>query len=139
MKLPIALLLAALTAFPAAASEAEIRAAEKGWAAAVVARDYSALDRIYSDQLIYAHSTGAVEDKNAYMTRLRTGAQRYDTVEHQKINIKLFGDTAVAHCHMRMTGDSNGRPFDDKIMMLHLWVKRDGRWLLAAHQTTKLP
>jgi len=138
MKIPI-VLLAVLAAFPAAASEDEIRAAEKSWSAAVVARDFAALEAIYSDQLIYAHSTGAVEDKSAYMTRLRTGAQRYDTVEHQKINIKLFGDSAVAHCHMRMMGTSNGRPFDDKIMMLHLWVKRGGRWLLAAHQTTKLP
>ncbi|MBM3813836.1 MAG: nuclear transport factor 2 family protein [Acidimicrobiia bacterium] len=131
-------LLATLT-IPLLASEAEIAAAEKNWAAAVVARDYAALEKVYSDDLIYAHSTGAVENKAEYMKRLRSGVQRYDKIEHQKTVVKLHGTTAIAHCHVRMTGSSNGEPFDNKIMMIHLWVKQSGQWRLAAHQTTRLP
>ncbi|MBK5291831.1 MAG: nuclear transport factor 2 family protein [Acidobacteriia bacterium] len=121
------------------ATDAEIQAAEKAWAGAVVRQDFAALEKIYSPKLIYAHSTGNVESKKEYMDRLRGGAQKYAVVDHQKMTIRLHGDTAVAHCHMRMTGVSNGKPFDDRLMLLHVWVKREGRWQLAAHQTTKLP
>jgi ketosteroid isomerase-like protein len=131
------LLLAAATL--AASAEDEVRAAEKAWADAVKVRDFAALERIYTDQLVYAHATGAIENKSEYLGRLRSGAQRYDGVDQESVTIRTYGNSAVAHSKMRMRGTSNGSPFDDHVMMLHLWVKRDGRWQLAAHQTTKLP
>jgi len=122
----------------AAAPEDELRQAEKSWAAAVVARDYAGLERIYADQLIYAHSTGAIETKKEYIDRLRTGAQRYDAIDHEKMTVRLYADAAVVHAHVVMKGQSGDRPFNNRLMMLHLWVKQAGRWQLAAHQTTEL-
>jgi ketosteroid isomerase-like protein len=133
------LILAAAASLAAQSGAAEIEAAEKKWAAAVMARDYAALDKIYGDDLIYAHSTGAIENKAEYMQRLKTGAQRYDAVTHNKVTVFMHGNAAVAHCLMRMTGTSNQKPFDDKIMMMHVWSKQNGQWRLVAHQTTKLP
>lgn len=122
----------------AAPPEADLEAAEKAWAAAVVKRDFPALDRILSDRLIYAHATGIVESKSEYLNKLRSGAQRYDGIHHEKMTVRLFGDAAAVHSHVRMSGQSKNQPFDDRLMMLHLWVKRDSRWQLAAHQTTRL-
>jgi hypothetical protein len=39
---------------------------------------------------------------------------------------------------MHVTGVNQAGNFDDKVMMLHVWVKKNGRWLLVAHQTTKV-
>ena len=47
-------------------------------------------------------------------------------------------DSAVAHSMMRMHGTNAAGPFDDQVMTMHLWVKSNGKWLLAAHQTTKV-
>ncbi len=118
--------------------EDEIRKAEKAWAAAVVAGDQAALDRILAGQLIYAHSTGVIETKSEYAGRLRAGRQKYEAIEHEKLEVRMYGGAAVAHAHVRMRGRSDARPFNDRLMMLHLWVRQDGRWQLAAHQTTKL-
>jgi ketosteroid isomerase-like protein len=134
----ITILLAAGLPVLAAPAEDEIRATEKEWAAAVAANDYAKIERLLAPKLIYAHSTGAVETKDQYMTRLRSGAQKYDGIEHEKTMVNVYGDTAVAFSHVRMFGKSNGNPFNDRLMMTHLWVKMDGRWQLAAHQTTKL-
>jgi len=132
------MLLGAAATGLAAAAEEEIRQAEKAWAAAVMRRDAAALERILDDALIYAHSTGAVETKAQYLGRLSSGAQRYDLIEHQKLTVKLHGDSAVAHAQVRMKGQADQRAFDNRLMMLHLWVKRGGQWRLAAHQTTEL-
>lgn len=133
-------LLAAMC-FPAltAPNEDEIRATEKAWAAAVVAQDFAKLDQFLSAKLIYAHSTGAVETKEAYLKRLKTGAQKYEALEYEKTAVDVYGDTAVVHSHLTMRGMSNGAPFNDRLMMMHLWVKTGGHWQLVAHQTTKLP
>lgn len=139
LRIAIAFLLWLAAGAGAAPAEQEIREAEKAWASAVMGGDWDALEKILDEQLIYAHSTGSIESKAEYLGRLRRGAQRYDLIEHQKIAVKVHGDAAVAHCHVRMQGLSDRRPFDDRLMMLHLWVKRSGQWRLAAHQTTKLP
>jgi len=122
-----------------ASSEDEIRKAEKGWAAAVTTADYATLEQVLGDQLIYAHSTGVVESKSEYLSRLRKGAQKYDAIEHHGMTVKTYGDAAVVHAKVRMAGKSDGRPFNDRLMMLHLWIKQGGKWQLAAHQTTALP
>jgi len=122
----------------AADTDSDIYNAEKAWAAAVVARDAAELERIFANELIYAHSTGVVETKQQYIERLKSGAQKYDAITHENTKVVDYGNAAVAHSTVRMSGTSNGRPFNDHVMMLHLWVKRGGTWQLAAHQTTKL-
>ncbi len=127
-----------LTAGALWGSEAEIRKAESEWASAVKSRDLAALEKIYTDDLIYAHSSGVVETKKEYMERLKSGLQRYETVSHESVRVAMHGDTAVALSILRMTGQSNERKFNDHLMMTHVWVKQGGVWRLAAHQTTKL-
>jgi len=122
-----------------ASAEDEIRSADKAWAAAVKGRDLAALDKIFTPGLVYAHATGAIEDKQKYMDRLKTGAQKYDQITQEKTQVIVYGDSAVSHSIMRMTGVNQAGPFNDHVMMMHLWVKQGGSWRLAAHQTTKLP
>ena len=136
MIFPILLIatLAAQAADPAGA----VRQAEKRWAAAVMAQDFAALEKIYHDDLIYAHSTGNIESKLDYLGRLRGGKQKYQVIDHTQLTVRVLGDAAIAHSKVRMAGTSDGAPFDNVLMMMHLWVKAGPDWRLAAHQTTKL-
>ena len=121
------------------ATEDEIRSAEKAWAVAVKARDFAALDKIFTPGLIYAHATGAVETKQKYIDRLRSGAQKYDSITHESTKVVMYGDSAVAHSLVRTIGVNDKGPFNDHVLMMHHWVKQGGSWRLAAHQTTKVP
>lgn len=121
-----------------AQAEQEVRQAESDWAAAVVAQDYAKLDEIFGAGLLYAHSTGVVESKSVYMDNLRTGAARYDALNHESTQVRVYGDTAIAHSIVVMQGVSATGPFHQRLMMIHVWVHEGGRWQLAAHQTTRL-
>jgi ketosteroid isomerase-like protein len=121
----------------ASTDEDAVRDAERRWAAAVLARDLPALDKIFADNIIYAHATGNVETKQHYIDRLKTGKQRYDTIQHESTKVVMYGDAAVAHSIGRMTGNT-GQPFNDHLMIMHCCVTQNGAWRLAAHQTSKL-
>src|SRR3954469_16808601 len=112
-----------LCAVALAADDQEIIAAEKGGAAAVVAKDFTRLDGMLTPDLIYAHSTGIIDDKKQYLEKMRAGKQNYAGVEHTYTPVRLHGDAAVAHSQMRMHGTNASGPFDDRLMMMHLWVK----------------
>ena len=133
-------MLAAFSAVSSAASpDEEVRQAEKRWAAAVLAADTAALERMLSDGLIYAHSTGVIDTKSDYLVKLRSGRQKYTAIEQESLVIKIHGNAAVAHSRTHMMGTNPKGAFDDRLMMLHLWIRAGNEWRLAAHQTTKLP
>lgn len=123
----------------AATPEEQIKSADQQWAAAVKKRDLAALEKMYTPGLIYAHASGAVEDKTKYIDRLKAGKQRYDSVNIESTKVVAYGDSAVSHSVVRTIGVNDSGPFNDHVMMMHLWVKQGGAWRLAAHQTTKIP
>ncbi len=118
--------------------ESEVLAAEKHWAGSVTARDFKALNDIYDNSLIYAHSTGAIETKGEYMEKLQTGTAKYDAIDYERSTVRVHGDSAVAHHIVVMKGTNAAGPFDNRLMMIHTWVKKGGAWRLAAHQTTQI-
>lgn len=127
-----------IASFALASGEDDIRSAEKAWAKAVVAKDLKTLDSLLSPELIYAHSTGAIESKTEYTGKIRNGEYDYQGIDHESTTVRMFGDAAVAHSKIRMRGVNKDGPFDHNLIMLHLWVKKAGHWQLAAHQTTRL-
>jgi ketosteroid isomerase-like protein len=121
--------------------QVDVPALEKldaAWVKAVLSRDLAALDRLLAGDLIYAHASGVVDTKSQYIDKLRSGRQVYKTLEQKNISVRLHGDTGVTHSWVRVTGVNPQGAFDDKIMMLHVWVKKGPAWQLAAHQTTRV-
>jgi ketosteroid isomerase-like protein len=106
---------------------------------AITKNDLAALDRLLANELVYTHSSGVVETKAEYIGVLRTGAQKYDAVDYEDTKVMTYGNVGVVAAAVRMRGASKGQPFDNRLRMLHVWVERDGRWQLVAHQTTRLP
>jgi|KBSSwiStaDraftv2_1062776.scaffolds.fasta_scaffold955270_2 ketosteroid isomerase-like protein len=125
--------------FAVAAVEDEIKDADMQWAAAAKAGDTAKLERLLSNDLIYTHATGIIDDKATYIEKLKSKRQKYDGIIHSNVRVKAFGkDTAVLTARMRMHGTNQAGPFDDQLLLIHVWVKVNGAWQLAAHQTTKL-
>jgi ketosteroid isomerase-like protein len=122
----------------AADAESEILEAEKSWAAAVKALDLDALGAMLHEDMFYAHSTGKVDSRKQYLDNFATGAARYDVIDYEQTKVTLLGDAAIGHSRVAMKGQSPDGPFDVYLMMIHVWVRWDDGWQLAAHQTTRL-
>ena len=134
-----ALLAIAFASVAPAGVEDEVRAADQEWAAAIKTADAAKLERILSTDLIYMHATGIIDDKTSYITKIKSARQKYDGVTYSNVRLKVFGgDTGVLTARMRMQGTNANVPFDDQVLMTHVWVKTNGVWQLVAHQTTKV-
>lgn len=121
------------------ASEAEIRAAEASFAKAIQAKDVATLNQLFLPKIIYAHATGKIETKQEYLDRLSGGKQVYKTYTIERNVIVDYGTSATSHLTVRVTGTNDAGPFNDHVLMLHHWVKQNGAWRLASHQTAKIP
>jgi len=117
----------------------EVKQAEQKWITAVKSKDQAALEAILAKELVYTHSTGLVEDKGQYIQAVTSGNQRYDSIDYETPAIQTYGSTAVVATKVVMTGSTKGQPFNNRLRLLHVWVKQGGKWALVAHQTTRLP
>jgi len=120
-------------------TEDEIKQSEQKWIAAVKNQDRRAMGEILAKELVYTHSTGLVEDKSQYIAAVTSGNQKYDAIEYEAPVIRTYGNMAVVATKVVMTGSTKGQPFNNRLRLLHVWVKQGGKWSLVAHQTTRLP
>jgi len=115
-----------------------VEQAERGWAKAVVAADFAALEKIFADDLTYTHSSGVTETKTEYIGKLRSGT-KYEAIDYNSVAVRVYGDTAIVNAKARFKVTTPAGGIDSNLVMLHVWVKSDGGWKLAAHQSTRLP
>lgn len=138
-----ALLLSALLALPGIygqTAESTIRDLDTAWGKAIVAKDAAKLDRLLDEGLIYGHASGVVDTKKSYLDKIRSGKQVYASLNQYKVTVRILegGSGALTHSWLHVTGVNPAGPFDDKVMLLHVWSKRGGEWKLIAHQTAKV-
>lgn len=117
-----------------------LQAADDERVAATMAGDSARLTAIYSDDLRYAHSSGAVDTKASYIDALSTGRTKYVTWEYQERNF-TFPAPRIA----LMTGRTRVKvaKADGTVEMvlgfLGVWREENGQWRFLAWQSAKLP
>ena len=138
--LAVSLVLVALVLAPSpgraqSPDEAAVRAVEERRVKALVEDDFAALESIFGDDLHYTHSSAVVDDKTSFMTALRTGKTKYESVERGPAVVRIYGDTAL------MTGTAivglRGRAEKLSLRYTLLYVKRAGEWKMVAWQSTR--
>jgi hypothetical protein len=120
-------------------TDAQVQAAEDARYAAQTSLDYTALERLLADDLMYIHSSAVVDDKQSYIASMRDGSVRYLAMKRSEVQVRSFGCLAV------MTGIGQ---FDvqikDKLLNVELrfhslWISREGRLQFVSWQSTRLP
>ena len=107
---------------------------------AMVAADTSELNALLADDLIYTHSNAVVDNKKSYVDGIVGGRWAYSAAARPEENIEVFGDCARVTGHVRLTlknADGSTRQVNGRF--LNLWLKRDGKWQMAAWQSTPIP
>ena len=121
-----------------AQDKAFVLALDKQWSDAIVKSDTATLEKLLADDLVYAHATGIVDTKKSYIAKIKERRQVYKSFEQRNPVVNIYRDAAVTFSHVRVTGTNQAGAFDDKIMLIHFWVKQNNAWRLAGHQTTKI-
>lgn len=116
--------------------EQAILSLEQQWEDALVKADVAALEKLYSDKLIYTHSNAAVDNKTSYITKIKSGASKYVSIKRDDLKVTLIGDTAIVTGHWLVQAVSGGNQVNTDARYMHVYVKEKGGWKMAAHQST---
>jgi ketosteroid isomerase-like protein len=111
---------------------------EQEWVVALTQSDTDALERIYHNDLVYTHSSGAVDSKISYIASLKSGDTKYQSLDRTEIKVSVYGSTAIATCRAEIRLLNKGQPVNLTARLLHVYLRQNGRWQMIAHQSTRI-
>jgi len=118
----------------------KLRAADDERVAATIAADASRLGAIFSDDLRYAHSTGAVDNKASYIDLVVSGRLKYIAYDYLERNFTFPApDIALMTGRARVKSSSASGVSDGTLSFLAVWHEENGQWRFLAWQSCKLP
>lgn len=119
--------------------EGDIEALERARFAAMTRQDTEALRPMLADDLVYCHSNARCESREQFLATLSSGTIRYLVMQPGEMQVRHYGDVALVNGRIAMEGLADGRPTSMQLAYLDAYVWQDGRWQLAAWQSTRVP
>jgi ketosteroid isomerase-like protein len=100
--------------------------------------DVAALERIYSDDLVYANATGALLTKTQHLDDLKAKTLHFISFKHEDVKATVHGDTGLVTGISKSEVEYKGSISKSHRRFLNVFSKRDGRWLCVGHFETNI-
>ncbi len=105
---------------------------------AMVDRNEKELEKLTAEDLTYGHSSGELEDKEAYIHAVVQGPYDYLSITAEDQTITVTGKNAVVRHRFIAKANNDGEPSALTLGVLMVYQKQGKAWKLLARQGYKL-
>jgi len=116
-------------------NEKEILSLEDKRFAAMIARDFAALEKMTHDELLYTHSSGVTDSKASWLESMKSGKVKYKGASCSERQVKFFGEVALIRGRAAIEVDIGGQPKSLRLLFLNAWTRTPQGWKFAAWQS----
>ena len=120
-------------------SEKEILGLEDKRFAAMITRDFAALDKVVHDELLYTHSSGVTDTKASWIESMRSGRVKYKSVQCSERQVRFFGEVALVRGRAAIEADIGGEAKSLRLLFLNAWTRTPQGWKFVAWQSCPFP
>ena len=117
-----------------------VMATLEAMAKATIEKDVATLDKIYGDDVTYAHSSALTETKAQVLKNIQ-GPGVAEFMKFSDTNIRVYGDVALAKGVVDFRNGAPGKMLDNHLNILWVMVRRaqgPHGWQIVARQTTRI-
>jgi ketosteroid isomerase-like protein/quercetin dioxygenase-like cupin family protein len=127
---------AAAPAAQAADAAAALMQLERDWSDAVKRQDTAWMERHYAPEYTWTSPDGTINDRKTDIEDAKNVT--FDSMELSDTQVRVNGDTAVVTGVTTLTGKYKGQDISGRYRFTDTFVRRDGRWLILASQSTRV-
>jgi ketosteroid isomerase-like protein len=109
----------------------QVRDLGRRWAEAQQRRDADALGSLLTDDFKLVGPLGFALDKQQWLAKYRSGALVTRSVEWDEVDVRDYGQTAIAIGRASQQAEYQGHPADGRFRVTQVAVRLDDRWALA--------
>ena len=133
------LMLSALTLLAAPPAESDLRTAVRNYRQALVKKDLTALEKIWTDDYTFIDAHGRLRTKADRLADIKSAVTSLDAIRHEEEpKVRIHGDIGIVSTNVTLTGRYNGKAVEGEFRSTHIWTHRDGRWQLLMNQLTAI-
>ncbi|MFN9298465.1 MAG: nuclear transport factor 2 family protein [Acidobacteriota bacterium] len=121
----------------AASPQQDVLAALERWRSATLAADTKTLLWLMHPDLWFSHSDARLESRDEFIAALSSGQLRYERIDlgPQKAASSSLAAWTRGDMTATVVRPSGANTYN--LNVLHVWIFADGRWQLAARQSTR--
>jgi ketosteroid isomerase-like protein len=97
------------------------------------------LRRALTADFTLVDSHGKVSNLEQNLAEVAAREPFYEAFRNHDQQVRLYGDTALIVGITSVRGRAGGEPFTADFRYTDTWIRRDGKWLLAASHASRLP
>lgn len=127
-----------VVASPSGDDEGAVRRVEEQIVAAEDRGDAEVFERLLAPDWTFVSPGGVVFDKARYVRLVRTDTLHSGSYTVDSMSVRIYGTAAVVLYRSSVTGTLAGRDISSKRRRTTMLIKRDGRWLVVAQQSTPI-
>jgi ketosteroid isomerase-like protein len=120
-------------------SEKDILAIEDRRVAAMLAKDFAALEGMLHEQLLYTHSSGITDTKASWLDSMKSGNVKYKSASYTDRKVRVLNDVALINGKANIEAEINGKDRTLKLLFLNAWAKTPQGWKFVAWQSCPQP
>ena len=120
-------------------SSDEALKAEDARYAAQMGDDFAAMDKLFSPDLVYIHTSSVLDNKATYIESMRSGTVKYKVMRRSEVIVRTFGCVAI----INGIGNYDVRVKENDINVVlrftSIWQKKDKALEFNSWQSTRMP
>ena len=107
--------------------------------AALQREDVPAIERAYAPDWTFVNASGRVLTRAQRLSGLQSGDLKYESIGVGDLNIRIYGNAAVATMRMTLKGQNSGEDFSGQYRVTTVLVSQNGDWQIVAQHSTSIP
>ncbi len=109
---------------------------EHQFSRAALLGDRASVEDLLDPEFIGVDPGGRELNRADVLGDLQSPDRKIDSLRHENIRVRVFGDCAVVFAVTVMQGHYKDVPVAGEFPYMRVWIKRQGRWLAVATQSS---
>ena len=80
-----------------------------------------------------------MQTKQAFLSAIKSRETIYESIDSEDLDVRVIGDAAVLTSNTRIQVRTGGQELHFRARFLRVYLRGNGSWRLAYHQSTRLP
>lgn len=120
-------------------SAEELQKAEDARYTAQVTNNFEAMEKLFGEDLVYTHSSAAVDSKASYIDTMRSGNVRYRVMRRTEVVVRTYDCLGILTGNGEFDVTVKGQDITVPLRFTSIWAKRGDDMQFIGWQATRIP
>ena len=107
--------------------------------AAQMNNDFAAMEKLFSSDLVYIHSSSVLDDKASFIESMRSGSVKYKVMRRSDVTVRTYGCVAIINGIGNYDVRVKENDMNIVLRFTSIWHKKDNALEFISWQSTRIP